>query len=839
MAELAMYPSLTTLAIALAFLHVTACGANERLQYNRDILPILAEHCFACHGFDKASRQANLRFDLRSSALTAQDGKTPIKPHEPDQSELIKRIFEGDADLVMPPPKSGKQLTTDQKTKLKVWIEQGAEYERHWAYIAPQQITPPPISSNGRSPIDQFIGQQLQRQALVANDPADRTTLIRRLALDLTGMPPSREAIDAFLDDSHPNAFEKWVDRLLSSAHFGERWGRWWLDMAHYADSDGYLQDFLRPHAWRYRQWVIDALNEDMPFDQFTIEQLAGDLLPNATDDQRIATGFLRNTLSNREGGADLEEYRVRQAVDRTVTTSLTWLALTVGCAECHDHKFDAVSQREFYQLYDFFNNCDEANIDAPDEKDKSDYRAALEEYQAKRDAILAGVIEELETMQLDWEKRLLDAETNPGVDHRWDRALEVLGLIWGQGNGEGQLEGLNIVKTPWKDRTPDQRNRLLDYFLSQAPSEYSVRLAALKVGELQAELKALAGKMPQFSRPQTIVRAIRSRPTKIHLRGDFRRKGEDVSANTPAILPRMAINAESAMDRLQLARWLVSRENPLTARVVVNRLWQELFGVGIVKTSDNFGIRGDTPSHPELLDWLAVELMRNQWSLKQLIRHIVLSSTYQQSSATRPEQFAIDPSNRWLARQNRLRLSAEGIRDSSLSVSGLIDATIGGPSVRPPQPDSVSMEGFSNEWRVSEGGNRYRRGIYTFIQRTSPFAPFVTFDLPDSSRFCSRRDRTNTPLQSLNLLNDPVMLHAARTLADRLQRESAVEDLARIQFAVRCVLGRQAKPQELETMADVLVQHRAELSTEKNLENEWTMLVSILLNLDEFITRE
>jgi hypothetical protein len=725
----------------------------------------------------------------------------------------------------------------------------GDEASLHWAYIPPRQVAPP-VSPENPPAIDRFVRARLAEEGIEPSPPADRATLIRRVTLDLIGLPPTPLEVDAFVSDQRTDAFARVVDRLLASEHFGERWARWWLDLAHYADSDGYLQDFVRPAAWRYRQWVVEAFNRDLAFDQFTIEQLAGDLLPNATTQQRIATGFLRNTLSNREGGADLEEFRVRQAVDRTTTVGTTWLALTIGCAECHDHKFDAITQREFYELYAFFNNVDEVNIDAPLPEEAEAYRAAKVEHDRKRAELVAPVEATLAELQADWERRLMDAETNPNADFAWQRALEVLGLVWGQGQGEGQLEGINIIKTPLEKRTPDQRARLLDYFLANAPEVYTAKLNEIKASELRAQLEALKAVLPPVTRAPTVVESNQQRPTHVHLRGDFRSRGEQVAPGTPNVLP-----PSGAADRLALARWLVSPDHPLTARVIVNRLWQELFGRGLVATSDNFGVRGEPPSHPELLDWLAVEFVRNGWSVKEALRTMVLSETYQQSSNTRTELVERDPANRLHARQTRRRLSAEGVRDAALAVSGLLNRTVGGPSVKPPQPESVSKEGYDNKWVASTGPDRYRRGLYTFIQRTSPFAQFVTFDFPDTSRVCTRRETANSPLQALNLLNDSVFFEAAHALATRVWNETRGDDAKRLNRAFLITLARQPSPEERERLLAYLDHQESIFDAEGGTAGEllqdtgsdeisaeraaWIALASVLLNLDEFITRE
>ena len=823
--------------------------ADDRVRFNRDVLPILAENCFACHGLDQNKREAGLRLDRRLDAISElKSGLCAIAPGEVDHSGLWLRITATEDDLRMPPPSTGHRLTSAQCDLLRRWIEQGAEYEPHWAFIQPRGLEPPLIVGVDH-PVDRFVLAKLAQEKRTPSPEAERTTLIRRVTLDLTGLPPSPLEVDAFVNDRRKEAFERVVNRLLASEHFGERWARWWLDLAHYGDSDGYLQDFIRPVAWRYRQWVVDAFNRDMPFDQFTIEQLAGDLLPDATTLQRMGTGFLRNTLNNREGGADLEEYRVNQILDRTATFGTTWLALTTGCAQCHDHKFDAISQREFYQLYAFFNNADEVNFNAPLPSEREAFERAKKEHDHKRAELIGPLATELAELQFDWEKRLLYAETHPNVDFAWDRTLELLGLQWGQNLGEGQLEGINIIKTPLVERTQDQRDRLLDYFLKSAPAVYSEKLKELKVSELNAKLDTLAKQLPVVTRAPGMMTFPTKRKTHVLVRGEFHRKGDEVQPGTLAALP--PVKGNGAADRLALAEWLVSPNHPLTARVVVNRLWQELFGRGIVATSDNFGARGDPPSHPELLDWLAIDFQRHHWSVKDMLRVIVTSQTYRQSSNARPETATRDPNNALLARQQRIRLSAETVRDAALAVSGLLNMTVGGPSVKPPQPASVSKEAYKNLWEPSIGADRHRRGLYTFIQRTSPFAQFVTFDLPDTTRSCTRRERSNTPLQALNLLNDPVFIEAAKALAARVQREVKGSEETQIDHAFLLTLSRPPKPNELKRMLSYLQQQRLLFADDSSSVRELLQdaapgtdaaliaVCSVLLNLDEFVNRE
>jgi hypothetical protein len=560
----------------------------------------------------------------------------------------------------------------------------------------------------------------------------------------------------------------------------------------------------------------------------------------------------LRQTLSNREGGADPEEFRVEQVVDRTAMFGEIWLGLTVGCARCHDHKSDPISQREFYQWYAFFNSADERNIDAPLEGELENYLEKLPEYQAQRQALLAPVTVPIAELQARWEARLLEARDQSGKDHVWDRQWEVLGLVWGGGLGEGQLEGWRIVELDPARRSESQKERLLDYFLQSGEVIDPAKFSELKLGDLHAKLKELKSALPQLTRAPAMCETQIPRETHIHVAGDFRSPGDAVQPATPAFLP--PLDSGSTPDRLALARWLVSPHHPLTARVAANRMWQELFGRGLAATSADFGVRGDRPTHPELLDWLAAELIRSGWDIKHMHRLIVTSETYCQSSFTREELRSRDPDNRLLARQTPLRLSAEQIRDAALAVSGQLDARLGGPSVRPPQPDSVSQEGFDNQWIPSPGRDRYRRGLYTFIQRTSPFAMHVTFDGAHPARICPRRERSNTPLQALLLLNDPVFFDCARALALRTLRESPGSDSQRMELVYRLCTGRRPLAQEEDRLAmllnSLLDEFRKDPQSVAGILPQginpadavhaaaWTGVCSVLLNLHEFITR-
>jgi len=613
---------------------------------------------------------------------------------------------------------------------------------------------------------------------------------------------------------------------------------------------------------------LVDALNGGMSFDQFTIEQLAGDLLPNATTSQKLGTGFLRQTLSNREGGADPDEFRVKQVIDRTSMVGEIWMGLTVGCAQCHDHKFDEISQQEFYELYAFLDAADEINIDAPLPDEREPYETALPEYDRKRQELLAPLASEIEQLQRRWEEKILAARDDPGKDWYWDRQWELVGLVWGGGLGEGQLEGWQIVMLDPAKRSQLQKDRLLDYFLPKADTIDAAKAKALKLGELNAELLKLKDALPKVTRAPTMMQTQNRRTTFVHLAGDFRDRGDDVLPSTLGVLPPLK---EERRDRLALARWLVSPEHPLTARVAVNRMWQQFFGRGIVATAGDFGVRGAPPTHPELLDWLAGEFLRSGWDVKAMQRLIVTSATYRQSSHLAPRdepggknlivektvamqaapQEGLSRGARWLlSRQTPSRLSAEQIRDSVLLTSGLWDSRLGGPSVRPPQPASVSEAAYGNTWEASTGGDLYRRALYTWVQRTSPFAMHITFDAPNPNHICTRRDRSNTPLQALTLLNDPVFHEAAAALAQRVQREVAGDDQQRIIHAFRLCLARDPKPEELAVLNGLLHPWRDDpgLNTPVTAADSsgpapaadpaWTVLCSVLFNLHEFVTR-
>ncbi len=807
-------------------------------------------------------QMSSLRLDNRRDALAGGNTGPVIKPGNSAGSRLIQMVAGIEEGKIMPP--AGDPLSKEQIGLLRAWIDQGAEWpeeERaalvkthedprraHWAFQPVKMPDLPAVKNSDwvRNPIDTFILGKLEAEGVQPSAEADRITLIRRLSFDLIGLPPTPEEVADFVSDPRPDAYERLVDRLLDSPHYGEKWARQWLDLARYADSDGYEKDNVRPYAWRYRQWVIEALNRNLPFDQFTIQQLAGDLLPNATLDQKIATGFQRNTLTNREGGVDNEEFRVEQVLDRTNTMGTTWLGLTVGCARCHDHKYDPISQREFYQLFSFFNRAREINIEAPAPGEMGVYLQAKPDYDKKRMALLEEY--KVSEIQPEWEKKTLEASTHPGINVPYDVAWDTVGKMLDHGQEI-------LLKEP-AERTQKEQDRLTDhiirfYMIAGGKERYD----ALKFKELGEKLDQLSEQFPGLTEAPIIAENPRPPKTHILIRGDYLQPGVEVQPGTLSILPPMPDTAEPP--RLRFARWLVSPDNPLTPRVTVNRMWQEFFGHGLVETSADFGIKGERPTHPALLDWLAAEFVMQKWDFKKMHKMIVVSATYRQSSKTRKELETRDPYNKWIARQSRLRLPAELVRDNALAASGLLDLTVGGKSVRPLIPKGVTDLGYgtSVKWKESEGSSRYRRGLYVFFQRTTPYPQLMNFDAPTSLLTCSRRDRSTTPLQALNLLNDPVFFEAAQGLATRVLRETSGSLNERIRYAFELCLARSPKPGEMERLVRFYEEQKEYLRRNPEAAESlyaahgvegvdsveaavWVSISRALLNLDEFITR-
>jgi len=1002
-------------------------AADDKVQYNRDIQPILLEHCLACHGADAEARKADLRLDVRDDAIEM----GAIEPGDPDASSLVERIHSTEPLEVMPPPQAHKTLTDEEKELLTRWIAQGAEYQAHWALVGPVRPDPPKVQDESwiRNPIDGFVLAKMEANGLKPAPEADRRTLARRVSLDLTGLPPKPADVEAFVNDQSANAYEKYVDALLESPAWGEHRGRYWLDVARYADTHGYHFDNYR-EMWSYRDWVINAFNQNMPFDQFTIEQLAGDLIPGATLDQQIASGFNRNAMSTNEGGTIAEENLVEYTRDRTETVSATWLGLTMGCAVCHDHKFDPISQREFFELSAFFNNTTQGAYDGnikdtppvivvpdPDDRDRwAELPAAIDAAKYEVEARVQAARGEFDAWLADQKAETLaamiptsDQRLNIGLDPRegeaprprpdfesldagdfekdqafsfgawiklpkegaggavvarmddgrefrgWDfwvegkrvgshvihswpeNALKVVTKneiptdVWTHvlisHDGSGKASGARIYVNGRPQEVAVRTDKLTESIRTEVPLKLGRRDASGVLGETvgvsdlrlygralsEAEVVDLAGltrALPLFAKPadqrpaaevdalfawwtesrdpvsiaaraklaalEQERAAIQARGTIAHVmqekeqpatafvlfRGEYDKRRDEVGANTPGVLPPMP--EDLPPNRLGFAKWLVLPENPLTARVTVNRFWQELFGQGIVRTAGDFGITGELPSHPELLDWLAVEFREGGWDVKRFFKLMVMSATYRQSAATTPEKIEADPENILLAHGPRFRMDAEMVRDYALAASGLLVEKLGGPSVRPYQPDgvweSVGMPESNTRFYQRDAGEAlYRRSLYSFWKRGAPPAAMEVLNAPNREHCTVRRERTNTPLQALATLNSTQFVEAARALAQRaLAIEPAESDDARIDFIAQRLLARHLRAEELEIVRgslDKLVAfYKANPDDAARLLNVgelppapdqdpalvagWTMLANQLLNLDEVLNK-
>jgi hypothetical protein len=1014
-------------AIVLLVL-VTWAGAvwatEPKLDFNRDVRPILSDTCFTCHGPDDAKRKSGLRLDFKETAYKpAKSGKTAIVPGDVAHSELIRRITTADEDDRMPPADSGKQLSKEQIEVLKKWITQGAAYEGHWAFQPPVRRPLPEVKNKSwpRNEIDRFILAKLEAEGLSPSPQADRQTLIRRVYLDLTGLPPAPEEVDAFVNDGSPDAYEKVVDRCLASPRYGEQMATVWLDGARYADSHGYQADWER-FQWPWRDWVINAYNQNEPFDRFTVEQLAGDLLPNATVAQKVATGFNRNHRMNTEGGSIAEEWRTEYVIDRVETMGSVWLGLTVGCCRCHDHKFDPITQREFYQLYSFFNNVPETGkeqekagnhkpfIKAPRPfeierlKDFDEAIAVAERHVKEKEALLPA-------MQAKWEasavvskpgvewtaldpstmqsagkakltrqpnKSILVSGTNPPTDTYTIRATSELKEITAirlealtdeslPNNGPGRSANGNIVltdvevtvggkpvklgtasadfsqekhpvgaaidsdkvisgwgispktgqghyavfdlkepiastepaalvvklafkskfashqlghfrlsvtdaKMPHENGTPPNIVAVLNTAIEKRDEKQKKELAtyfrerfAGVVTEADRALAKAKGDRAAFEATIPTVMVMEEMPTPreahVLIRGQYDKPGEKVTAGLPKLFGPMPPGAP--MNRLGLAMWMVKADNPFTSRVAVNRFWEKFFGVGIVKTSENFGSQADFPSHPELLDWLATEFVRLGWDMKAIQKEMVMSAAYQQSARVTPELVERDPENRLLARGPRFRLQAEAIRDQAMAIAGLLVEKLGGPSVRPYQPegiwDEINVYGNLRNYKHDLGEGLYRRSLYTIWKRTSAPPGMTIFDMPSREVCTVKRSRTNTPLQALALLNDVTYVEAARVLAERMIEEGGPTPEARIAWAFKRATARTPDGDEVAVLARGLAlrieKYKASLESAKRLISEgetkpnpridpaelaaYTMTANVILNLDEVVTRE
>ena len=815
------------LGLALVFC-LTAFGVD----FAKDVQPVLAKRCVMCHG---ASQQlAGVRLDNAADALKGGYSGSILVPGKAELSKLIERVSSKKEGFRMPP--MGASLNDAEIEALKSWVAEGAVWpagltigkggvrkSSHWAFQPLWQGEPPLIQNAAwaRNPIDRFVAAKLEKEGIAPSPEAAKQTLLRRVSLDLTGLPPKPEMMRRFLADARPDAYERAVDELLANPAYGERWARQWLDLARYADTDGYEKDLMRPYAWRWRNYVIESLNADKPFDRFTVEQLAGDLLPNATIEQKVATGFHRNTLINREAGVTRAEDRFETLINRVNTTSTTWLGLTMGCSQCHDHKFDPISQREYYSGMAVFAKARDIDVDAPMPGELGPWLASRTTYASARDKILksAPVAEWYEK----WQGKMRHAVLQPGTDIEWDFSLTSFRVMFDHAE--------RVLMASAAERGEREDWRLMQYFLNN-PSHTlrEDKPSADKLKEIRDLIKKLEEDTPKLTQASVVIDDPHAPAQHIAVRGDWKTPGIEVQPGALAVLPELQANGDPA--RLAYARWLVSDANPLTPRVIVNRYWQEFFGRGIVKTSEDFGAQGDKPSHPELLDYLARDFRTNGWSVKKLQRLIVTSATYRQSSKARADVAEKDADNAWVSRQSRLRLSAEAIRDSALAASGLLNTQMGGPSVRPPQPKGVAELTYGgSKWTESPGPERYRRGLYIVFQRTSPYPMLSNFDAPDMSVACSRRRSSNTALQALNLLNDPVFYEAAQALAYRVSSEGPAETGARIDYAFQLVLGRNANLSEKTRMKKYLDEQLAA--------SAWTGAARVLMNTDEFIVRE
>jgi len=987
--------------------------------FEKEVRPIFESRCYECHGPQK--QKSGLRLDRKSSVFQGGDsGKPAILPGKSGESVLMRKLTSSDPDEVMPP--KGEKLTPAQIAQIKNWIDSGAVWNeqenkpKHWAYIAPVRPAVPKVKAKSwcRNGIDFFVLDRLEKEKISPSPEADPAVLIRRVSLDLIGLPPTPGEVDAFVADKSPLAYERLVNRLLASPHYGERWACPWLDLARYADTQGYEKDNRRT-IWPYRDWVISALNRNMPFDEFTIEQLAGDLLPNATRDQKVATGFHRNTMTNTEGGTDDEEFRHEAIVDRVNTTMSVWMGTTFGCAQCHNHKYDPIATKEYYQFYAFLNTTADADKDdesptmklpSPDQEQRlAKLRAEIKEVDAKYNAKTP----ELERAQQLWEQQTRESLTNwqtldaieltsrggatllktndlsilasgknasndtytvlakVGIDKLASIRLEVLTdptlphkslgratngsfvltrfaaeiapasdpsafrpiafkaakadysqdgynvtnllstnaasgwavsagnpkfrtnrvayFLLGKGNDveagsflrvtlghESKFEGANIgrfrlsasdqekpdgllsfpaeiakiIVQPRSERDTKSADEVMKYFRTIAPELKPVREQLASLREKESALDRtipISSVMVELEKPRQTFRLIR---------GGFLNKAEPVVAGTPAVfhpLPK-----DQPLNRLTLAHWLVDTNNPLTARVTVNRMWEQFFGIGIVETTQDFGTQGEPPSNQQLLDWLATEFMSSRWDLKAMHKLIVMSATYRQSSKARPELLQRDPYNRLLARGPHVRLEAEQIRDQALAVSGLLSHKLSGPSVMPPQPEGLWQVVYSGDkWETSKGEDRYRRGLYTFWRRSMPHPAMTSFDAPTREYCVLKRDRSDTPLQALVLLNDPEYIETAQALARRVLREAPANDEERAGYAFRLCLARKPAKQELERLLSVVKAERANFTQDKNaaakLANAkeaddasevaaWTVAGNVLLNLDETVTK-
>ncbi len=826
-----------------------------KIEFNRDVRPILSDTCFKCHGFDPKHREAGRRFDTREGALAENDGVRAIVPGDLKASEAHLRLRSTDRDEQMPPRKSGKTLTARQKAILDKWIEQGAEYQEHWAYIKPTRPAVPEVRDSGqpvRNPIDAFVQARLAERGLKPSPQADAQTLVRRVNFDLVGLPPKPEEIDALANTGTPDAYEAAVAKLLASPHYGERMAVPWLDIVRFADTIGYHSDNAR-NVWPYRDYVIRAFNENKRFDQFTIEQLAGDLLPKSTQEQKVGSAFNRLLLSTEEGGAQAKDYESRMLTDRVRAVGTVWLGHTIGCAQCHDHKYDPVTTRDFYAMGAFFADIKEASI-GKREDGMLVVPPAQEAQLAKLDGgiveakkQLTTVTPQLDAAQQQWEAdvRLFEA-TLPEL-RKDAKAAEV--------DKTAARKAQDALKKEPKDRNAKDKDAIRDYFRSKATALFRKEIDGVTVA--QRERDAFYNPLPKC----LVSVSDKPRTVRILPRGNWMdESGEVVQPALLHFLPQPKFEDGRKLTRLDLAQWLVARDNPLTARVFVNRLWKQFFGVGLSKVLDDVGTQGEPPVNPALLDWLAVEFMDSGWDVKHMVRLIVTSHTYRQVSTASKELLARDPENRELARQSRFRLDAELVRDNALSIAGLLVPKIGGPSVKPYQPAGYweNLNFPAREWQNDTNENQWRRGLYTWWQRSYLQPSMVAFDAPSREESCAERVRSNIPQQALALLNDPTYVEAARAFAARIVKEGGRDTAERIAWAYHQALGRAPRADELQVTMTLFGKHlalyagdgaaaeqliktgQAPQTADVNASElaAWTNVARVILNLHETITR-
>ncbi len=806
-----------------------------KVQYARDVQPILSTYCFTCHGPDEKLRKGGLRLDLGETATRKlRSGMRAVVPGSVKDSELFARIHTADETERMPPAKFGKSLKDSEKALLKQWIDEGAEYQRHWAFVAPKRHNLPKVNNPAwvRNPIDAFVLGKLESQGMKPSPEADRYTLARRLSLDLTGLPPTLEMVDRFVGDKRPDAYEKYVEELLNKSSYGEHWAHVWLDLARYADSNGYATDNLRT-IWRYRDWVVDSINRNQPFDQFTVEQIAGDMIPSATQEQILATAFHRNTLTNDEGGTVDEEFRVAAVVDRVNTTMQVWMGMTMACAQCHDHKYDALSQEEYFRMFAIFNQSEDA-----DRGDNTPLLTMISPAEQQRKS-------KLETELAAVEKSLL----RPSAE------IDAAQAKW-------EPEGA-------KQKAPGNIKAILQLDLKQRNDAQKAELSKHYRTMVAVELKTEQGKLNELKKQLTTIDIVTTpimkelgekqrRKTQIQIRGNYLDLGKEVTPGLPALFPPPP--KDQPLNRLTLARWLVAPENPLTARVAVNRYWELVFGIGLMESPDDFGIRGKLPNHPEMLDWLSAEFVAQKWDVKKLLTMLVTSATYRQASTITPAMHERDAENRWFARGPRFRSSAETIRDQALFISGLLSPKMHGPPVRPLRPKSglTAAFGGGTDWDTSAGDDKYRRALYTQWRRTSPYPSLTTFDAPSRNVCTISRPRTNTPLQALVTLNDPVYVEAAQALGRRMVKDGGTTVESRIQHGVRLCVSRPARDVEVQKLAALFNKAKDEYTKNPKLAQQmatdplgplpsgmqapemaaWTVVGNVLLNLDELFAK-